>query len=93
MYDEFLSVACVLYPMRKPHPVLGAVMMHDMQGTIRLICEYREGRLAPEVSIGFKCHLGIALLPHRFRRPAALTLEVLTSTGKYESQDTLTPRA
>jgi predicted anti-sigma-YlaC factor YlaD len=46
------------------------------KGTIRLICEYLEGRLAPEVASEVQRHLGHCADCRAVFDAAALTLEV-----------------
>jgi predicted anti-sigma-YlaC factor YlaD len=46
------------------------------KATIRLICEYLEGRLAPEVASEVQCHLSTCKNCRAVFDAAALTLEV-----------------
>jgi predicted anti-sigma-YlaC factor YlaD len=51
-------------------------MSMTCKGTIRLICEYLEGRLAPEVAGEVQLHLGYCQDCRTIFDGAALTLEV-----------------
>lgn len=51
-------------------------MSMTCKATIRLICEYLEGRLAPEVASEVQCHLSACKNCRAVFDAAALTLEV-----------------
>jgi predicted anti-sigma-YlaC factor YlaD len=55
---------------------LGAAMGITCKATIRLICEYLEGRLAPEVGAEVQRHLSHCEYCRTIFDAAALTLEV-----------------
>ena len=54
----------------------GPAMTMNCQATIRLICEYLEGRLAPEVASEVQRHLGCCKNCLTVFDAASLTLEV-----------------
>ncbi|MGH9679866.1 MAG: anti-sigma factor family protein, partial [Candidatus Acidiferrales bacterium] len=54
----------------------GDAMSMTCKATIRLICEYLEGRLAPEVASEVQCHLSACKNCRAVFDAAALTLEV-----------------
>lgn len=62
-------------------------MSMTCKGTIRLICEYLEGRLAPEVASEVQRHLGQCSNCRTVFDAAALTLEVYFDR-EVESLDT-----
>jgi len=60
------------------------------KATIRLICEYLEGRLAPQVAVKFQRHLGQCANCRTIFDAAALTLEVYL-TAKWNLKKHITP--
>jgi predicted anti-sigma-YlaC factor YlaD len=68
-------VACIKRNMHGPNPG-GATMAMICKATIRLICEYLEGRLTPEVASEVQRHLSGCRNCRAVFDAAALTLEV-----------------
>ena len=68
-------VACIKRNVQGPFPG-GATMAMTCKATIRLICEYLEGRLTPEVASEVQRHLSGCRDCRTVFDAAALTLEV-----------------
>jgi len=76
VHADFWSIACSKGSAGKTQFSGGLLMSMTCKATIRLICEYLEGRLAPQVASEVQRHLGQCANCRTIFDAAALTLEV-----------------